>query len=132
MWNLLKNFIGLFHHEKPVTNNTELDNQIIISVPKNGRVKIDLKISNYSDLDAETFGLMLFFMNEGYYAQTILDLLFDLTANKQKQSINFMEKSINAWSIAINNFDISPETNTINKQDPIISPTSFYKNIRNQ
>ena len=129
MFNLFK----LFTTKKNIDHNIEdKDNQITISIPKNGKVKIELKVNNYSELDAETFGLMLFFMNEGYYAETIVNLLFDLTLNKEKKTIAFMEKSIDAWSTAINNFDIQPNTNIINNQDPIISPTSFYKNIRNQ
>lgn len=94
------------------------DNLLIIRVDKQGKILIDFDINQWTDKDCENFGTMLFYMNEGVYIQTILDL-FSFFAKKDTKYINFMNKTIKQWS------DLVANNNT--NAEPVVSPSRFYQ-----
>jgi hypothetical protein len=126
--NIIKYIQGLFKTQP----KEETDNQLTISVQKNGTIVVDMQLPNASTTDAEQFAYMLFMLNEGRLCQTILNLLSDFAA-QNTSGINFMEKSILTWHNLIDAYEQTLEQaggNKTNKNnDPIVSPSQFYQNI---
>lgn len=108
---------------KPETINKY--NQLTISVDNNGKIVIKFDINNFSNHDAKNFGLMLYYMNEGLYVETILDLLTQST-DKNTNYTNFIEKTISSWSTKVSE-SYKDDEDIADINSPIVSPSDFYK-----
>lgn len=96
--------------KKPVSITFEID--------ENNQFSVDLSIGNRSLVLAENLGLLLFLINEGYYVQSFLDILVDISKQHHDNAI-FAQTTISHWSNKIMEHD----------QDqadvPIIKPSQF-------
>lgn len=115
-WNYIKQIF-----KKTPSTPTALSglNKMIVYVQKDGRIFIDLDISNKDENQAKYFGSMLFLVNEGYCSQIAINLLSSF-ATKNPSYIEFVQNTMAAWSTEIDNY---------NNCNPIVSPANFYKNI---
>jgi|LakMenEpi03Aug12_release.lakeMendotaPanAssembly.Ray.scaffolds.fasta_scaffold435234_3 hypothetical protein len=95
-------------------------NKIIFEIEKN-KINTKLEIDDFSDDSAEQLGLVLFLLNEGYYVQTLMDLITDLS-NENNEKLKFAQKIINSWVEKINT---SNSYEAKSEDEPLIKPTYF-------
>lgn len=117
-----KQFIGI---KQPIdTNSSTINyNELIIRVTSEGRIFVNFDINNFSQSDCDNFATMLYYMNEGHYVQTILDL-FLYFAKEDPKYVNFMDKVLRKWSGLVDNIK---DDYGLKDDAPIIAPSAFYK-----
>ncbi|MFM7795449.1 MAG: hypothetical protein ACKO7N_01655 [Candidatus Nitrosotenuis sp.] len=121
----MKNFLDWF--KKPKDNDTEDTkyNILIVSVDSDGKIFLNFDVNNFSDKNAENFGMMLYYLNEGMYVETILDLFLHFMKNDNRFE-TFTQDTIRTWSKLVNEFGIREEFINNKNTDPIIAPSDFY------
>ena len=102
------------------------DNLLIISCDSHGTTKIKITVNNKSFESAKHFGEMLFLLNEGFYVQTILDVLNEIIKTEPAYA-TFIQSIINKWSTKVIEIE-DVEEDLLNQ--PVISPTFFYKSAK--
>lgn len=108
-------------------NKTENTNAVTFILDDNNEPYIHISITDLNYDKAVHFAKMLFEMNSGLYASSIIDILMQLS--KQDDSIRiFVAKIIAGWSLY---GDINKEP-THSENEPIIKPTDFVKGLRNE
>lgn len=107
------NILNWFKKKQPIDTN----NKLVFEIKKDGNLVIDVNLNDNSLEAQEYLGRVLFELNNGNYAQSMMNLLLEI--GKKDTSYSFMvNKSINVWYSHI-----------INKEDkPIISPSQFNRN----
>lgn len=120
----IRSWLGFYSNQK----SDHEPNKLIINVDTNGKIFVNFDVKNFSQSDAENFGKMLYYMNEGFYVQTILDLFLHFT-NKDYRYADFSGDTIRVWSQLVTELSNDNERNPIQNIDaqPIISPSNFYK-----
>ena len=102
-------------------------NSICFSIDKKGEISLKIDLRNTDELSAEKLATVLFYINEGYYVQSILDNLTELSI-KNNTYLKFIQKTISLWSNKI----IENDNIINNYQDkPIISPGEFNSTSKN-
>jgi hypothetical protein len=122
---MLKYLLSFFknHNAKEVINTSKTDttnNSIIFHLDQNQKINVDIDLNNLSTEDAKQFGLLLFLINEGYYVQSFLDIISNISKVDTTKT-EFVQSVISSWSNAI----IENDNYVKNNQDPIIKPTQF-------
>lgn len=123
MINYIKKLFDYSHSKDIKTAPPASENQIIISCDQNGLVKVKITISHVGTNAAKDFGKMLFLMNEGFYVQSILDIIKEIKESGSDTN-EFIEQMISSWSECVVSIE-SMEKDEDNQ--PIISPTLFDK-----
>lgn len=119
MFKILSKYLDLFKHKE----NTKPTNSVLFEIDNNNNIDVKIKLNNALVDDAEKFGLLLFLINEGYYVQTFLDILSDISKEGEHQA-KFVQTTIHSWASKVTESNIY-ETNIKNECDPIIKPTQF-------
>ena len=117
----IKNLMDRFLKEKNNTQQTDNTNKILFEIDENHKINIKLDLGNFTDDSAEQLGLVLFLLNEGYYVQTLMDLITDLS-NENNEKLKFAQKIINSWVEKINT---SNSYEAKSEDEPLIKPTYF-------
>jgi hypothetical protein len=120
------NYISKFF----TTNNSEklqiTNNSIIFEIDQNQKTNVWMELKDTSPEAASNFGFFLFLLNEGYYVQTIIDILSKTLKEDDEEKSIFVQKIISTWSQKIT--ENSKYDSDINN-DPIIKPTEFNTSI---
>ena len=98
-----------------ISENT-LSNSIVFNIDNDNKVNLTIDIKNTSLESADKLGFLLFLINEGYYVQSFLDIISDLSKKNIDHAL-FAQKTINSWSTRI--------TDNADDNDPIVKPTEF-------
>lgn len=99
--------------------NSQSCNSISFDIDTTQKVRVKMDIYNTSSDDADRLGLCLFLMNEGYYVQSLLDIMSDI-AKEDPNKARFIQQAISVWSAKI------LEADHVEYSDqPIIKPTQF-------
>lgn len=114
--NLLSKFISKIFQP----TQTKHGNNIIVNVDDEHKINLSIDMNNFSSEAAEQFGMMLFLLNEGYYMQTLMDLVIDLSKSNNEHAV-FAQKILSSWSnkITLNNHASQ------NDEEPIVKPSFF-------
>jgi hypothetical protein len=115
----IKNLMDRFLKEKNNTQQTDNTNKILFEIDENHKINIKLDLGNFTDDSAEQLGLVLFLLNEGYYVQTFMDLITDLSHDNNTK---FSQKVISSWADKINT---SNSYDNKMEDEPLIKPTYF-------
>jgi hypothetical protein len=115
----IKNLMDRFLKEKNNTQQTDNTNKILFEIDENHKINIKLDLGNFTDDSAEQLGLVLFLLNEGYYVQTFMDLITDLSHDNNTK---FSQKVISSWADKINT---SNSYDNKTEDEPLIKPTYF-------
>jgi hypothetical protein len=115
----IKNLMDRFLKEKNNTQQTDNTNKILFEIDENHKINIKLDLGNFTDDSAEQLGLVLFLLNEGYYVQTFMDLITDLSHDNNTK---FSQKVISSWADKINT---SNSYDNKAEDEPLIKPTYF-------
>lgn len=121
MKNIIAYLKSFFYNKK---TEPHFDNQLMVRVDKDGRIFVNFDIQHFSQNDCDNFASMLYYMNEGFYVGTILDLLLHL-GKQDSRYVDFMDKVVHKWSKLLtehNHMQVD-----IRYQKPIIAPSEFYK-----
>lgn len=117
--------MGIYQRIKRIfTKNTKvinIKNEIIFTIDQDQVINLQLNFNHYTKESAEKLALLLFFMNEGYYVQSLLDSLFAFA--KDNNQHQFVQQTISAWSAHLKSADQYEDNNS--NDNPIIKPTQF-------
>lgn len=117
MWPIINN---LFNN---TDKSRDLTNSIVFTVNENNQISLTVDIKNSSLEAAQKLGLLLFLVNEGYYVQSFLDIISDLSKT-HKNSALFQQQVISTWSEKITESNMHEATQHLD-DIPIIKPTQF-------
>ena len=121
IYNFIKN---LFENKKLSESTNKKENSITFFIDDDDKIKIRIFIDDTSSKSSEHFGFLLYLINEGYYIQSILDTLFEMSQSYPDYSF-FISKVIEEWSKKIKN-----DTEYKNEENkPIIGPSQFYNHL---
>jgi hypothetical protein len=115
------NFISKLFKPKHHSSDKVSCNSITFKIDQDQKIHLHIDIENLSSADANKFGLMLFLLNEGYYVQTFMDLMTDLSKQDLTKA-QFVQQVIGNWSKQITE---SNEYEDKLDNEPIIKPTLF-------
>jgi hypothetical protein len=124
-------WLRYFSNKKYIANNIiipifQAKSNLVVSINHTyiSSVKITIFIDDTSSKSSEHFGFLLYLINEGYYIQSILDTLFEMSQSYPDYSF-FISKVIEEWSKKIKN-----DTEYKNEENkPIIGPSQFYNHL---
>ena len=124
---MIKTILNLFKRKKnSEEENLDIPNSISFSFHNNdNEISVKIIISKLDDKIAQQFGELLFHLNEGYYAQSIVETMNEISAQGTNELI-FVKKITHSWAEKIIEADRLEET--IN-QEPIVSPSYFKQMI---
>lgn len=121
MWQLINNLFQKSNKSEVLTNS------IIFNIDENHKISLAVDIKNSSLQAAQRLGLLLFLINEGYYVQSFLDIISDLS-KKNDAGLLFQQQVISTWSEKITESNLNEQQDQINDDTPIIKPTQFAHN----
>lgn len=126
MFNIITSLLKKLRPNQSAENNPA--NFIYFRIdPDTEHTDIFIDIQNISKNNAQKLGNVLFLLNEGYYVQSFLDIINQLS--KSESDINktkFLKQIIDVWASKVLEANTIEENNT--KDSPIIKPTCFHKN----
>jgi len=85
------------------------------------KIAIKILLNNLDQIAAKRFGDLLFHINEGYYAQSIIEILNDI-GSKGPEEFKCVQKIIKNWGNKI--IEVEQEEQLANNE-PIIAPSLF-------
>lgn len=111
--------------KKNINDTQTEETEITFCLQKDGTIKVKLVVENEYPTTAEKIGEFLFYLNHGYYAKNITTTIQNMYLNENnpvERSLKelFVSNIIQTW---LSHLDILNN----NKEQPIISPTNFYK-----
>lgn len=124
---MIKTILSLFKREKnSEEENLDIPNSISFSFGSNDEeISVKITIAKLDDKIAKQFGELLFHLNEGYYAQSIVETMNEISAQGQDEFM-FVKKITNSWAEKI--IEADKLEASIN-QEPIVSPSYFKQMI---
>lgn len=127
---ILNKFISKKNTEDPLEetkNKIDNTNAVTFILDDNNEPYIHISITDLNYDKTAHFAKMLFEMNSGAYATSIIDILMELS--KQDDSIRiFIAKVIAAWSL----YGDLNKQGQLSEGEPVINPTDFMKGFRNE
>ena len=123
--NIFKFLKSLFYNNK---DNAKLedyqqspDNSISFIFDDDNNVFLKISIKDFNQILSIKFGDLLFHMNEGYYAQSMMEIMTEIGSQGPEQ-FSFVKKAINQWGNKVLEAEKLEDENSIK---PIISPSEF-------
>jgi len=121
IYNFIKN---LFVNKKLSEPTNRKENSITFFIDDDDKLKIRIFIDDTSPKSSEYFGFLLYLINEGYYVQSILDTLFEMSEAYPDYGV-FISSVIQEWSKKIKD---EPEYKG-EQHKPIIGASQFYNHL---
>jgi hypothetical protein len=126
---IIKFLTNLFNFKKTIKYNDT--NYIIFQFGKNkDDIELIISLIDLDTVSGQKFGELLFAINEGYYTNTILQILNNISSDSLEHK-KFTTIAINKWAQKISEHGIKfKDENKIkdtNKEDPLILPSQFSK-----
>ena len=115
------NFISKFFKSKSSLADKPSCNSVTFKIDQDQKIHLHIDIEYLSSVDASKFGFMLFLLNEGYYIQTFIDLMTDLSKQDLTKA-QFVQQVIGSWSKQMTESD---EYENKLDNEPIVKPTLF-------
>lgn len=117
------NYISKFFNKQSnnITAKENINNGILFEIDQNEKTDVIFQIGNMDANAASQFGFFLFLLNEGYYVQTMTDILLGM-AKEGGEKAAFSQNAISMWSKKI----LESEKYNAENNDPIIKPTQFH------
>lgn len=121
MHNYISKLLGM--KNKTISKEQNNNNTVSFEVDEDKKIDVILQLNDLSIEAASQFGFFLFLLNEGYYVQTIIDILSEMCKEGGEKAI-FSQRVISTWSQKI--LENDKYNSDINNNDPIIKPTQFH------
>lgn len=128
---MINKILNSFLHKKKEESTSRYENKtydtngITFILDENNEPYIHISVTNLDDNKAVFFARMLFEINTGIYAESILDILQKLA--QQDDSIKlFVSKVVASWGL----YNELQNNNTNQQTEPMVKPTDFVKGLR--
>jgi len=131
--NLLNNFISIFTDDKsskvsqkpqepqePEEPEDKIENSISFIIDEWDRTIIKIKFNNQNLPSSDSFGKMLFMINNGVYENNILNIITDMNHKNPEQS-EYIQASLMSWASLI-----ADQIKNNNISGPKVRPTEVF------
>lgn len=122
-WNKLINFFEKTEqssHEQDPKEQEKLENSVSFIIDEWNRLIIKVRLENKNTTSCETFGKMLFMINNGIYEQNILNIMVDMTKKNPEQA-EYIQATMVSWATSI-----TEQMEDDNDLGPQVRPTEVF------